>query len=365
VLVPAAAASTQAKRVHRLRLSLVPLQTAQLGTAGASLPLQFDSGTVSNSGLPTQLKKAGRIGGYLLDYGSVFSGGDGVTSIGTQVEQFRTPAGAKRALRFWKKNDKLDAAAYHKAGIVAGARFFKMPAVGSGHFGYLTWWRIPDADPVYTVDEEATSGSFVLHATVSAGTESTAERLAPVLTARLVDRVRRLLDGHLHGTPAKLPPLPRPGPPTGGPDLSTLVVGAPDFTGPATVIQQGYDIDPTTLSEYAIDVRPAGPFDEVQQQVSWYANDNEGTWEGTLFDTIFGGNALAPVALGAVGDHAEAAIGSGKDQSGAQVSLALVSMWRGQALDFALAVSPTTIQPSAVQTLAQAMASRLDAGIGS
>jgi hypothetical protein len=362
-LVPAAAASSQKNHPRHVRLSLVPLQTAQLGPLGTSLPIQFGSGTVSNADASTGLKKLGRVVGYQLDYGNLYSGGAGVTSIVTEVEQYRTPADAKKGLEFGKKSEKLVAALYHKIGITTGAHFFKVRAVGSGSFAYVSSMKIPNADPLYTVDEETRSGSFVLHAFVAAGTESSAEHLAPVLMPKLVHRMRQLIDGHLHGTPAKLPPIPPAGPPSSGPDLSTLAVGPSDFTGTSTVANQGYGTDPTTVSSYEIDLRPAGPFQEVQQIIRWYANDNEATWEGTLFATIFSGNALTPVDLGSAGDNAQAVIGKGEDDSGNPLFIAIVAMWRGQAVDIAIAVNPTTIQPSAVQTLAQAMANRLNAGL--
>jgi hypothetical protein len=112
--------------------------------------------------------------------------------------------------------------------------------------------RIPNADPVYMVDEVATSGGSVLHATVYAGTEPTAVRLAPVLTSRLVRRLHRLLGGQLRAAPAKLPHLPAAGPPPGGPDLSKLVVGPADFSGLATVVDEGYEVDPSAVSSYGI-----------------------------------------------------------------------------------------------------------------
>jgi hypothetical protein len=113
-------------------------------------------------------------------------------------------------------------------------------------------------------------------------------------------------------------------------------------------------------------LRPAGPYEEVAQTISWYGNDNETTWQGTLVAaSLSGGNASTPVDLDAVGDNAYGELGTGTDDSGNPVSIALVVMWRGQAYDFALAASPTTIQPSAVQALAQTMATRLNAGLGS
>jgi hypothetical protein len=341
----------------------VPLQTAQLGPVGASLPIQFDSGPVPNRDGPSQLKKLGRRSGYLLDYGDPYLGGTGVTSIATEVERFRSSVGAKKGLRFWKRNDQLLADLYKSMGLAVDARYFKVPAVGSSRFAYVTSFRIPNADPLYTVDEDASSRNYILHASVAAGTESTAERLAPILMRRLERHLRQMLDGRLRGKPARLPKLPEPGPPPGGPDLSALVLGPADFTGPATVLDQGYDPDPAAVSSYGVDLHPAGPFDEVGQSISWYVNANETTWQGTLFAAILSGNALTPVDVSTVGDNAEAVIGIGEDSSGARVSIALVSMWRGQALDFAFAERPTTIQPSDVQTLAQAMADHLNTGL--
>jgi len=364
ILCGAAASAASAKHPPKIRLALLPLQTAQLGSAGASLPIQFDSGPTANRDAPPQLKKAGRLGGYQLDYGDAYVGGAGVTAIATQVERFRAHAGAKKGLKFWKKEAALLPKIYSSVGLPFSGRFVKVPAIGSGHWAFLTSMQIPNADPLYSVDEEASSGNFVLHASVAAGTESTAEHLAPFLMKKLVHRLRKMLGGTLRGKPAKLPKVPEAGPPLGGPDLSSFVVGPSDFTGQATVVDQGYDVDPSAVSTYGVDLHPAGSFDEVGQEISWYVNANEATWEGTLFAAIFSGNALTPVDLSAVGDNAKGAIGTGEDASGASVSIAVVSMWQGQALDLAIADSPTTIQPADVQALAQAMANHLNVGLG-
>jgi hypothetical protein len=363
IMCGSAASAASARRPPKIRLPLLPLQTAQLGPAGASLPIEFDSGPVSNRDAPSQLKKAGRLGGYLLDYGDPYLGGTGVTAIETQVERFRTHAGAKKGLKFWRKQEALLPALFRSIGLPFSGQFFKVPAVGSAHFAFVTSMQIPNADPLYSVDEVARSGSFILHGSLAAGTESTAKHLAPVLLAKLQHRLRQMLGGHLRGKPVKLPPLPEAGPPAGGPDLSSFVVSPADFTGQATVLDQGYDVDPSAVSTYGIDLQPAGPFDEAQQSISWYINDNEATWQGTLFGAIFSGNALTPVDVSAVGDNAKAVIGTGEDASGASVSITLVSMWQGQALDFAIADSTAPIQPSDVQTLAQSMANHLNAGL--
>lgn len=362
ILCAPSASAASAGHAPQRRLPLVPLQTAQLGPTGASLPIQFDSGRVANRDAPPQLEKLGRLGGYLLDYGEAYLGGTGVTSIATQVERFRTPSGAKKGLRFWRKSDRHLTALYRSIGLTISASYFKAPTVGSGHFAYVTGFQIPNTDPLYAVDEEASSGSYILHASVAAGTESTAERLAPVLMRKLEHRLRQMLDGHLRGKPARLPNLPTPGPPPGGPDLSSFVVGPSDFTGQATAVDQGYEPDPGAVSTYGIDLQPAGPFDEVQQTISWYANANETTWQGTLFADIFSASAAAGdatiVDLSSVGDNAHGVI-----LTGAAAPFIFVTMWQGQALDLALAQAPSTVQPSDVQTLAQAMANHLNAGL--
>ena len=364
ILCGSAASAASAKHSPKVRLPLVPLQTAQLGSAGASLPLEFDSGPMTNGDGPPQLKKFGRLGGYQLDYGDPYLGGAGVTSIATQVERFRTPSGAKTGLKYWKKSDRSALVFFRQIGVTASAHFFRVPAAGRSHFAYVASLRIPNADPLYTVDEEATSRSYVLHVNVAAGTESTAERLAPVLIRKLEHRLHEMLDGRLRGKPAKLPQLPPPGPPPGGPDLSSLAVGPADFTGLATISDQGYDPDPSAVSTYGIDLHPAGPFDEVQQTISWDENANEATWQGTLYAGIFtaagASNSNATIIdLSAVGDNAHGVI-----LTGAAAPFDFVVMWQGQALDLAIAQGTGTIQLSDVQALAQAMATHLNAGLG-
>ena len=108
VLVPTASASSP----HRVKLPLVPLPKSALGGAGESLALMHDSGVVSNadaannstSGTTATFKNLGRVTGYDLTYGDPFTGGTGVTQIASGIEQFKTSAGAKKGLAFWRVN---------------------------------------------------------------------------------------------------------------------------------------------------------------------------------------------------------------------------------------------------------------------
>src|SRR5438093_10343012 len=87
VLVPTTAASAGHHRA-RLQLALVPLQTAQLGPAGASLALNYGSGPTDNgifvvsigdSPIIGGVESHGSIAGYALDYGDPYTGSTGVT----------------------------------------------------------------------------------------------------------------------------------------------------------------------------------------------------------------------------------------------------------------------------------------------
>jgi hypothetical protein len=378
--VPAATAAS-AKHSPRLPLALVPLQRAQLGPDAASLPLQwFDFGTVSNDDAafmapgpvePQKLRRLGRVTGYLLDYGIPYRGGTGVTEIKTGVDEYRTSRDAEKALPFWRRQDGFGAKSARQLGVHLKFTRLKVKKVGSSRFAYLTGMSIAHADPMYTVDEQFVAGRFILDSYVVAGRRAVATRLAPHLAALLDHRLRSMLAGRLHGHAAPPPPFPEAGPPPGGPDLSSFVLGPADFS-PATVISQGYSLDPEAISSYGIDLRPAGAFADIIQGVNWYANANETTWQGTftgyeiaqlevLASTIGG---VTPVDVSASGDNAEAVILPYDLTGGRNGTTAVLALWRGQATDVVLAASSSQLQASDVQSLAQKTADHLNAGLG-
>jgi hypothetical protein len=376
-MLASAAAASHGKHVPRLRLSLVPLQTTQLGPDNAALPLQwFDSGSVSNDDAafnapvfvsPKKLERLGRVTGYLLDYGLSFSGGTGVTEIKTGVDEYRSSPDAKHALAFWEKQDSAGARSLSQLGIDVTFQRVHVPRLGAARFAVSISMSVPNADPVSMVDEQVVDGRFILDTTVDAGTQATALQLVPRFAAVLDHRLRQLRDKHLRGKPARIPFPPDPGPAPGGPDLSTFVVGPADFTGQAIVIDQGYGIDPQSVSSYSIDIKPAGGFGELIQGIDWYANANEATWQGTIT-----GDALAQLAaqggatkvdVSSVGDNAQALIISGA--SSGQSSVVFLALWQGQATDLLVVQSSSTVQPADVQSLAQTAANHLNAGLGS
>lgn len=378
VLVPAAtAASSSHHRAIKVKLPLIPLQTAQLGAAGAALPVGYDSGTISNADAasqtvalvsPATFKKLGRLNGYLLDYGDPLTGDAGVTEIATSVEEYKTPADAKKGLAFWKKDDGKIATLSADPLTITAAKA-ALPAVGSGHYGYLVTYSTPGVNPFYSIEERLTDNRFVLEVYVSAGSAAAAQQLAPALAKKLVARLHSALAGHLKATAVKIPnPPANGGPPPDGPDLSTLIVQASDVgQNPIVNLLQGYNSAYPAISDYSMILTPAGPFDDLLQDISWYPTAAEATWSAAFaqaglvgFFGLIQGVTVTPVDITAAGDNGIATIiSAGSGQGG----IGFVELTRGQAVDSVTVDSSTDVNASDVQSLATAMASRLDPGI--
>jgi hypothetical protein len=372
VLVPAASAS----RAPRVKIALLPLPKSALGPASSSLPLDFGSGVISNKDsaenteplTPTRLigvpfsgfAKIGRITGYRLDYGFGASGGAGITEVRTGVDEYKTKTGAKTALSYWKKDDRsVTAPLSDKGGLTVADRAEKVAAVGSRRFAFLVGYSAANIAPLFGLDEQFTEGRYEADVTVWAGTAAAAKRLAPALAKKLDRRIKQALAGRLPGKPVRLPPLPKVGPPSGGPDLSTLALKTSDLTGSATLEGQGYVLtfDPSVLSAYAVSIDPAGEFADLGQEIAWYQTANEASFVAD-FDMAFFGDA--PVDLSSVGDGAQAVVEN--DPTG---SLALIVFASGRLSEFVFVESDSAIQMSDVQNVAQSVANYINAaGLG-
>lgn len=375
ILVPAALASSP----HRIKLPLVPLPKSALGGAGKSLALTHDSGVVSNaaaasnstSGTTATFKNLGRVTGYDLTFGDPFTGGAGVTQIASGVEQYKTSAAAKKGLAFWRKDDAAQVRSLHQYGVGVTLKVVKVPAIGTGRFGYGTTFTFPNLAPMVGVDEQAVDGRYVLDVSVSGGSLSAASHLASKLLRTLDRRLQLAGKGRLRGKPVKLLPPLKAGPPAGGPDLSTLTLTTSDLTGTATVLDQTYLVDSAALSAYVLDMKPAGQFEDLTQEIAWYATANEAMVITSLDEAIVGSElgallgvtpTMTPVDVSSIGDNATGEIlqFSANAQS---VYVGMVGLARGQASDFALFTSTSPLQASDVQSLAQAAATHLDAGV--
>lgn len=372
-----------ASRSHRVKLAVVALPKSALGVAGRSLAVSPDSGAVSNAGAtgksisagPHTFDNFGRITGYVLSYGDPYSGGSGITSIETGVDKYKTAAGAKRGLAFWRKDDpKINVLAPY--GVVATVKALKPSKIGTHRFAEAATYAIPNAAPVTLVDEQFSDGRYVLQVDVGAGSLSEAFHAAGKLARTLDHRLRLAEAGHLRGKPVKVPPQLDRGPPQGGPELGMLALTSSDFGGQATITEQGYNTPSTpSLSTFVEDMEPAGGFADLAQVIDWFPHANDATvlgrFEGVGYAYGLGEGLLTGVPgqftqvdLSTVGHSAYGGIVSATPHGRPTVYFVIVTLSSGQAADLILAISESQVQSGDVVNLAQAAANRLDAGLG-
>lgn len=369
-LVAAVAVPTASgKASPAVKVAVLPLPKAALGSAASSLALAHDSGVVSNldaalhslgGATPLTFKKFGRITGYALDYGIASSGGTGVTEVWTSVDEYKTSAGAKKGLAFWKKDDP-QIAQLNQGGFAVTTKPENVKAVGSARFAFLTSYSAANIVPLSSVDEQFTEGRYEADVTASAGTAATAKQLAQTLAKKLDARIKQALAGKLHAKPVTLPAKQQAGPPTGGPDLSVLALKTTDLTGTATVGGQGYSPDPAAVSDYSVFMYPAGQFALLDQESEWYATANQAAFVAD-FETAQGlAGGGTPLDLSALGDGAQGVIES--DSSGGFGQVVFSS---GQFAELIVVLGQGSVQASDVQNVAQKAAGYINnAGLGS
>lgn len=376
LLVATAGSASSASTVQ---LAIVPLPKRALGSVGRPLPLARDSGVVSNVEAaseatgkvsPRRLKRLGRITGYLLDYGNPFGNGGGVHQIQTEIDEYRTVADAAHGLAFWRR-DELKASQLKKFGIDATLKKLTISGVPRQQWAYAGTASIKGLKPIYGVDAEFQQGRYLLDVSVSAGSSSAAERLAPTIAHRFYQRARLALAGRLRATPVTLPRPLKPGPPAHGPKPADLVLTKADLGSSTKIQRRGYAkpkqaLDPNALSVYDVSMTPAGSFLYLAQEVLVGSSKLEVQYFGAValgaVASGFGSKAHAtPVALGSISDHARAELlrlsaGIGTAYEG------VVVLFHGAYLDFVVAASTSALTAADVKKLAQLAAHRLDAG---
>lgn len=362
-------------------LERVPLQKAQLGSAGASLALAHDSGAVSNNvatsgsvtGKTGALTDLNRINGFTLDYGDPFSSATGVREILTNLELYKTAADAKKGLAFWEHDDTVRSA-YLAKSLTATGSVITVPAVGTQHQAWLETIgaHFGNTQQVSILDERVVDGRYVFDVRVAATTASAAKTLAPQLAKQLDARLRLARAGKLHSSAPSLPPKQNAGPPAGGPDLSTFALQTPDFGfgGVVHIQQNAYLIDPQASSDYQTIFKASGPtLIQTTQQTEWYASTSEATLAASYNAALAIGRTAAGITKGSsqsrldladVGDNAWATIVSGSPPSHYFV---VISLSRGKATDIVTAESAIPLSSADVRQLAQAAANRLDAAL--
>lgn len=373
VLAPSAVARSHVT----VKLPLVPLPASSIGSVAKALPLQHDSGVVSNAtaaadsfGATTAyFNKLGRVTGYALDYGDGFSKAPGVTEVQSEVDRYKTTHDANNGILFWRLDDSV-IGALGKYGFQVSEHAFPVPKLGRVRFGDEWTGTVPGVAPNSVATVQVADGTYVLSVDVGAASVATAKALATTLVKKLDARLHQALAGHLHGTPAKLPAKLKAGPPQGGPDLSTLPLTTTDL-GQGTVTDQGYNVDPQALSDYGVDMQPGGSFDLLSQEIEWYPTADAATFLSAFREAglaaLFSaptGSQFTPVDLSSVGDDARGAIIQVKTTTGSTAYLALVALAKGEATDLILGESRSTApQASDLTNLAQLAANKLNAAV--
>jgi hypothetical protein len=156
-----------------------------------------------------------------------------------------------------------------------------------------------------------------------------------------------------------------------------MVLQPPDVGQPyAIYLFQGYSTAPPALSDYDMTLEPAGTYGYLDQQIGWWPTAAEATYAQIYgaaeasggFGIGFGfaghparrgGVTVTPVDLSSVDDPATGYLVTGPGESAA-----LVTVTNGQAGESIVGLSHSALHVSDVQSLAQAAADRLDAGLG-
>jgi hypothetical protein len=366
IVVAAVVVPTAAAKSHHpdLKLALLPLPKAKLGSAAAGLKLSPGSGPRSDG-------SSGQTTGYVLTYGSLFLANPGLDEVETGVEVYKTPRAAKRAVKQDRKSYFGSSGLFEnltQLNLTAVEAPLSVPAIGDSHWAALLSLSVLNYGSVYYIVEEIRDGKYVLELAVAAGSQDLATSYAASKTRVLDRRLHLGLNGRLHGRPVALPKFRKPGPPASGLDPATAVLQTSDLPG-SQIEDDGYGNLLGGLSNYYVDFEPAGSFDDASQIVSVMASTNSaGFLSGFLGAEIvaFGfsvpGAQVTPVDLSAVDDEAQAAIVSAS-VSGQTTYEAVVTLHSGAVSDIVAAESSATIDASDVQTLAQAAANRLDAAL--
>lgn len=358
VLAPAAAAKPHHAAPN---LALVPLQKAQLGAAGTGLTI-----TRSRSGPFTNGKAAA---GYQLIYGSPYLANAGLDYAETSVNEYKTVRVAKRDFVTEKKLTlnllQGFAGLFSQLNVTESAVPLAVPGIRRTHWAVLETFTVAGHGSVYAVAVDFHDGKYVLESAAAAGSQSLAVSYAAARARALDKRLHLWLKGRLHARPVALPKPSKPGPPASGTDPATAVLQTSDLPG-STLIAPGYSYAEAALSSYDVSFQPGGSFDSVLQTVSLMPSASSAAFAASVkgattvgFATGFSGGTVTPVDVSAAGDDAQAAI-----VSASASSTAVITLDSGAVADIVTAQSATTIDASAVQALAQAAATRLNAALG-
>jgi hypothetical protein len=373
-------------------LALMPLPKSALGAGALSLPLDQDSGVLTNADAArnsngkvgvAQVAGLGRITGYQLDYndagGQALVAGHGLLQVTTGVDLYRSAAEARSALTFWKR-DLAKVVRLRAAGLAVAFRQFRTSGVPGASYGAVAAVTVHGKPTVYGTVVSFVSGRLVAGVSVSAADAQDRTGYASGLAKQLATRIEGVLAGTIKGPPVPLPGKAKAAPPKNGPDLSLLTLTPSDLGGGSTK-QQGYrlDKDLSPVSEYARTMSPAGPFVYLQEEVALFHSATEASYKfSVLAATLSSPNALEVFgsASGVTSYHPTAVTVHGGDEAravratvggtgGRRVQEVLILLRTGATTEFVIVASPATVPVPVgqIQGLAAAAAYRAAAGL--
>jgi hypothetical protein len=389
--VPAAGATS----VSTAQLALMPLPKALLGAGASALPLDQDSGVITNadaarnaSGHVTQAQVAalGRLTGYELDYndsgGSALLRGHGLVEVQTEADLYRNDLAAHWALAFWRK-DELVPANFSGVGIKVTLKKVALPGLGADGWAYQGTAKIQGKPTLYGTDVYFRDGSLLGYVSVSAANRSATLPLASKLVPALRSRIEGVLAGRVNGPPVPLPGKAKAGPPPHGPPLDRLTLRPVDVGG-GTVKSQGYrlDKDLSPISEYRRVMSPAGGLPYLNEEVALFHSPLEAGYAaatigkvlvspnaakllGTLSGTKFSSFQSKAVHLG-VGDESYGVIARVGLPTGQKIDEGFAEMRIGSTTEAVIVGAlPGTLKAQALLRLAKAAERRAKAGLHS
>jgi hypothetical protein len=375
------------------QLALMPLPKSHLPSSAGSLPLDQQSGVVTNNDAAGQatgnvtaaaLTRLGRLTGYELDYTdnsfSALTKGKGLLGIETGVDLYRNARAAKKGMAFWHE-DETDFAGLKGSGVKVSVKQVPAPSVGQQRFSFAGSLTVSGKPPIYGVDVVFRVGALVAVVTVTAADPHSGRPLAASLARKLEQRIGAVLSGKLKGPPTKLPGRAKAGPPSNGMDLGAMTIRPADLGG-GKVEHEGYELDKdlTPISAYVREISGT-PFATFREQVELFHSATEAEFTVSLLASALSLNqpnakgkpkpdeiAYAKTTRVAVdaGDEARALIAKVRFGDGTAINEGIVLVRVGSVVAIVSVGMPgnVAIPAKVLAQLSQLAANRIATGLG-
>jgi hypothetical protein len=385
--------ATAATSATPSQLALMPLPKSHLPAAAGSLPLDNQSGVVTNRDAAGQatgnvtaaaLARLGRLTGYELDYTdnsfSALTKGRGLLGIETGVDLYRDVRAAKKGMAFWH-DDETDFAGLKGSGVKVSVKQVRAPKVGQQRFSFAGSLTVSGKPPIYGVDVVFRVGALVGVVTVTAADPNSGRPIAASLARKLEQRIGAVLSGKVKGPPTKLPGKAKAGPPSNGMDLGAMTIKPADLGG-GKVEHEGYELDKdlAPISAYVREISGT-PFATFREQIELFHSATEAEFTVSLLASALSLNQ--PKAKGKpkpdeiayakttkvpvdAGDEARALIAKVRFGDGTTINEGIVLVRVGSVVAIVSVGMPGSVPIPArvLAQLSQLAANRMAAGLG-